>query len=46
MSVRCTDGINDPLRSLGIFSSTSPARVASSRCSCPLRPITRVSLSS
>ena len=30
-----------PLRSLGIFSSTAPARVASRRARCPLRSVIR-----
>ena len=35
-------GKNDPLRSFGIRSSTSPALVASSRARAPLRSVTRV----
>jgi hypothetical protein len=40
------EGKNDPLRSLGILSSTSPALVDSSRSRLPLRWVVRVSLRS
>ena len=40
------EGKKLPLRSLGIFNSTSPARVANSRGRCPLRSVIRASLRS
>ena len=40
------DADNEPLRSLGILNSTSPAWAASSRGLCPLRSFTRASLRS
>ena len=40
------DGKKLPLRSLGIFNSTSPAWVANKRLRCPLRSVTRMSLRS
>ena len=40
------DGKKLPLRSLGIFGSTSPAWVANKRLRCPLRSVIRVSLRS
>src|SRR3954471_22773639 len=39
-------GKNEPLRSLGIRSSTSPALVESTRGRCPLRSVTRASVRS
>ena len=41
-----SDGKKLPLRSLGIFNSTSPAWVANRRGRCPLRSVTRASLRS
>ena len=39
-------GKNDPVRSLGIASCTSPALVVSSRGRCPLRSVVRASVRS